>query len=450
MTYREAIDFLFDSLPMYQRIGSAAYKANLANTLELDRYFGHPHRLFPSIHVAGTNGKGSVSHMLASVFQEAGYRTGLYTSPHLLDFRERIRVNGKPVTEGAVVSFVTAHRGLIDRISPSFFEITVAMAFEHFRTRDVEMAVVEVGMGGRLDSTNIITPAVSVITNISMDHTEFLGKELPSIAREKGGIIKPGIPLVIGKTEPEAEQVLISMASESRSPVVMASRCYEPAFNTLNTEGRLLIRYRKPDMESGNQISNPGCPSSPATLLTVPCGLTGHYQMENVATVLTVIDLIRKQGWDIPGEAVQKGLSGVVEITGILGRWQTIGNNPRSICDTAHNRAGVEAVVRQLGQVPYRRLHIVWGMAGDKDINAILPLLPDQAEYYFTRAGIPRAMDEKRLQKAGAVFGLKGSSWPTVEEAYSAARNRAMPEDLIFTGGSTFVVADLLKSLGYG
>jgi dihydrofolate synthase / folylpolyglutamate synthase len=435
MTYQEATDFLFSSLPMYQRIGSAAYKANLDNTLALDAYFSHPHRCFPTIHVAGTNGKGSVSHMLASVFQEAGYRTGLYTSPHLLDFRERIRVNGDPVSEEEVVSFVTGHREAIDRVSPSFFEMTVAMAFDHFRTREVEMAVIEVGMGGRLDSTNIITPVVSVITNISPDHTEFLGKDLDSIAREKGGIIKPGVPLVVGNTGVRTEQLLSSLAHSLKAPVFTSMQRYEPVFATLTAENHLLIRYRT-GVDPGTNI------------LTIESGLTGQYQVDNVATVLTVTDLLPGLGWELPGRAVRQGIARVIENTGILGRWQTIGHHPRSICDTAHNQAGVESVVGQILQVPFRKLHMVWGMVGDKDIGAILPLLPKVAEYYFTRSGIPRAMDANLLRLAGEAAGLKGRAYPTVAEAYRAAMVNAGPEDLVFTGGSTFVVADLLKSLG--
>jgi len=434
MDYQETLRFLYESLPMYQRTGAAAYKANLDTTLALDRYFGHPHRNFPSVHVAGTNGKGSVSHLLASVLQESGRRTGLYTSPHLLDFRERIRVGGAPVPEKEVCRFVNDHRAIIDETAPSFFEMTVAMAFDWFSRDSVDAAVIEVGMGGRLDSTNILYPALSVITNISLDHTRFLGPDIPSIAAEKGGIIKPGIPVVLGPMVNEAEEVLTGMAAASRSPVYLARENLLPGFQTIATDGTALFHLR--------QAGSGGTE-------TFPCGLSGRYQGENLSTVLTSVKALNELGWNIDPEQVRRGLASVVHNTGIMGRFQVIGSNPRSICDCAHNPAGVAVLMEDVLQIPFRKLHIVWGMVGDKDREAILKLLPDHAAYYFSEPDIPRALPAGQLQKEASEHGLKGRSYPTVNEAYQAARSAADPRDLILTGGSTFTVAGLLGSLGY-
>lgn len=434
MTYQETLDFLFSSLPMYQRVGKAAYKANLDNTLALDAYFGHPHRSFRSIHVAGTNGKGSVSHMLASVLQEAGYQTGLYTSPHLLDFRERIRINGKPVPEAEVTDFVNRHHKIIREISPSFFEMTVAMAFDYFARQKVDVAIVETGLGGRLDSTNILSPELTIITNISMDHMEFLGNNLASIAREKGGIIKQGIPLVLGMAHEETEKLLLSMAGEKEVPVHLAYRTYESLFQTMNREGLVMHRIRELHSDS---------------IETITLDLAGDYQRENLITVRTALGLLKDRGWNISPEAVQEGLSSVVKNTGILGRWQTIGHNPRRICDTAHNQAGIAAAMKQLMQLPCKNLHMVWGMVADKELDAILPLLPGEATYYFTRSGVPRSLDPHVLKAAASVHGLKGELFPSVSEAYGAAMQNAGADDMIFVGGSTFVVADLLNASGY-
>ncbi|MCK5136137.1 MAG: bifunctional folylpolyglutamate synthase/dihydrofolate synthase [Bacteroidales bacterium] len=434
MTYQDAIDFLFSSLPMYQRQGKAAYKANLDNSLRMDAYFGNPHHSFPTIHVAGTNGKGSVSHMLASVFQQSGYKTGLYTSPHLLDFRERIRINGQPIPEQNVTEFVTDHQPIIVEVSPSFFEMTVAMAFDYFALQKVDVAIIETGLGGRLDSTNIITPQLSIITNISLDHTEFLGNDLASIAREKGGIIKQGIPLIIGHADRDTEQLFLSMAGEKQSPVTLAYHSFEPAFQTFNQEGNSLMRIR--NLGTGS-------------METLTCDLTGSYQQENVITALTAIGLLQKLGWNLPRNAMESGLVSVVKNTGIMGRWQTVGHHPRSICDTAHNQAGIEAVMKQVMSIPWKELHVVWGMVNDKDIGSILPLLPKKATYYFTRSSVPRSLDANQLHMEALACGLKGEAYPTVEEAYRAAQQKSGTSDMIFTGGSTFVVADLLKASGH-
>ena len=434
MNYREAIDFLFSSLPMYQREGKAAYKTNLDNTLRLDQYFGHPHRKYPAIHVAGTNGKGSVSHMLASALQHAGYRTALYTSPHLLDFRERIRVSGIPIPEKEVTGFVNDHSGIIREISPSFFEMTVAMALDHFAREKVDIAVIETGMGGRLDSTNVITPLLCVITNISPDHTEFLGNDLTSIAREKGGIIKSRVPLVLGKMEKSPEHVLTTMAAEKGAPVILARNLFRPVFHTYNPDGLSIIRMQ--DRSSGG-------------VEPIECDLGGDYQQENLATALSAVTCLRELGWDLPDTAVKKGLNSVAESTGLMGRWQVLGSNPRSICDTAHNRAGIEAVFKQVMQIPWKELHVVWGMVSDKDLRSIFPLLPERASYYFTRSVVPRSMDPGLLQEAAVQHGLSGRVFPSVKEAYEAALERAGNDDMILTAGSTFVVADLLLALGY-
>jgi len=390
MTYQEAIDFLFTSLPMYQRQGKAAYKSTLDNTHRLDQAFGHPHRNYPTIHVAGTNGKGSVSHMIASVLQASGLKTGLYTSPHLLDFRERIRINGQSI---------------------------------------VDVAVIETGMGGRLDSTNIIIPVLSVITNISLDHTEFLGTELTSIAREKGGIIKQGVPLLIGRAETPTLEVLRSMARERDAPVICASQIYKTQFLTLNLDGTMQLRFSKK-----------GFPSSES----IRCDLSGGYQEENIITAFTALEQLQKLNWLVSRSAIQDGFASVVASTGIMGRWQTIGHNPRSICDTAHNVDGIAAVISQIMQLPWLRLHMVWGMVNDKDLDSVLSLLPTEASYYFTPSSVPRSLEAKVLAECATRYGLNGRTFSSVEEAYRAAQDEAGSDDMIFTGGSTFVVADLL------
>ena len=355
MNYTEAIGFLFNSLPMYQRIGKAAYKANLENTHRLDEHFAYPHRRFPVIHVAGTNGKGSVSHMLASVFIRAGYKTGLYTSPHLLDFRERIKINGHPIPEDDVTRFVNENHDIIRDITPSFFEMTVAMAFEYFARQGVEMAVIETGMGGRLDSTNMVNPRLTIITNISMDHSQFLGDTPAAIAREKGGIIKEGVPLVLGKSSQESLEVLVSMAKEKGAPISRAPETFQAMFQTLNPDGT-------------SNFTLKSIPSGRVHQYT--CDLSGNYQQENISTVLTALGLLREMGWKLPETSIAGGLRMVTSVTGLMGRWQTVGHNPRSICDTAHNRAGITAVMEQVKQTPWKKLHVVWGMVNDKEIRS--------------------------------------------------------------------------------
>ncbi len=427
MSYQETLDFLFSQLPMYQRSGQAAYKADLVNTLALDKYFGHPHRTFRTIHVAGTNGKGSVSHLLASILQAAGYRTGLYTSPHLVDFRERIKIDGRMISEEDVVHFTDHHRGLIERVAPSFFEMTVAMAFDYFARKEVDVAVVEVGMGGRLDSTNIITPDLSVITNIGLDHTMFLGDSLRSIAGEKAGIIKPGVPVVVGRYQEEIEDVFRDKAKKQRAPIyfardlaVLKSVREQPEYQEVTVEAKFGSGiYRLP--------------------------LLGSYQQENFGTVLAALNILNQSWYELKPESVMKGVADVVKNTGLQGRWQKLSDHPLMICDTGHNADGISGVVKQLEQTRKEKLHIVWGMVNDKDVMSVMKLLPRDANYYFTQAAIPRAMDATLLAAAGYEAGLKGEIHPNVSEAVKNAKKNAGDNDLIFIGGSTFVVADALE-----
>lgn len=433
MDYQETIGFLFDSLPMYQRTGKAAYKANLDNTHALDRFLGHPHRKFRSIHIAGTNGKGSVSHMLASIFREAGYRTGLYTSPHLMDFRERIRVNGSMIPEKEVTAFVERIRGLSEKIRPSFFEITVAMAFDHFSREAVDIAIIETGMGGRLDSTNIITPLLSLITSISMDHAEFLGNTPEKIALEKAGIIKPGVPVVAGNNSASVDEVFKKVAAEKNSRIVFAGHERRFLFQTTDPEGLSLFHFSEQQQE-------------PARIIRTD--LLGTYQHENISLVLSAIEQLATTGLQIPVKAITDGFIRVTKNTGLRGRWEILGANPRIITDTAHNEGGVSSVMSQLQQIPTRNLHIVWGMVGDKPPEAVLRLLPRSASYYFTSPSIPRAMPADKLVGHATRAGLRGADCGTVENAFNQALAAATPDDTIFVGGSTFVVADLLAVTG--
>jgi len=430
-TYQEVLDYLYSQLPMFQRTGAAAYKDNLDNTIRLDEMFDHPHRSFKTIHVAGTNGKGSVSHMLASVLQEAGYKTGLYTSPHLKDFRERIRVNGEMITEDAVIQFTELfqHKNEIEKLEPSFFELTVLMAFDYFRSRKVDVAVIEVGLGGRLDSTNIITPEISVITNISFDHMYLLGDTLPKIAAEKAGIIKKGVPVVIGETSPETSLVFEQFAEKMQTKLVFADQEYRADYSMLTLDGKQSLNIRK-----NNQLF----------YLDLKLDLLGIYQRHNVPTVLKATDLLNENGWDLSENQIRKGLLNVIRNTGLLGRWQIIGHNPLVICDTGHNPAGIKLVVEQINQTAWKHLHMVIGMVNDKDQDEVLSLLPANATYYFTKASIPRAAEPEVLALKAKPFGLKGNCYTKVEQAFSAARENSEESDLIFIGGSTFVVAEIL------
>lgn len=431
MNYNDTLDYLFTRLPMFQRSGPAAYKNTLENTIRLDELYNHPHKCFKTIHVAGTNGKGSVSHMLASVLQTAGYKTGLYTSPHLKDFRERIRINGKMIQEQEVGDWVENYKinNEMWKIDPSFFELTVAMAFDYFARQQVDIAVVEVGLGGRLDSTNIITPEVSIITNIGLDHTNLLGDTIDKIAVEKAGIIKENIPVVIGQTQPDIKSVFENIAEQRNAPLFFADSEYEILYTMMGLDGKQLFTAEK-----NGQAVYPG----------LKLDLTGTYQKKNLPAVLKAIDILNQNGCVIHEESVYKGLQATVANTSLLGRWQVVGNSPLIICDTGHNEDGIKAVVEQIMNTAYKKLHFIFGTVADKNPENILKLLPRNATYYFTRADIPRAMNEHELaQKAGG-YGLSGDTYHTVMEALKAAKNKASVNDLIFVGGSTFVVAEIL------
>ncbi len=428
MTYKETLAYLYQQLPMFHRVGAAAYKANLDNTWAICNMLGNPERRLRCIHVAGTNGKGSTSHMLAAVLQSAGFKTGLYTSPHLKDFRERIRINGKMIPRKTVTTFVEKHRAGFEKIQPSFFEWTVGLAFDYFAQQQVDIAVIEVGLGGRLDSTNVIDPLVSVITNISFDHKNLLGNTLKKIAGEKAGIIKPGRPVVIGETQPEVKSVFIRKAKEVKTQLTFADQQIE-----LKVQKRIGKKLPVRIVRSAEGFSG-----------TLQSELPGHYQLKNIATVLQTVAELRRQGLSIPAAAVRKGISGVTALTGLQGRWQTLSKNPLTIADTGHNEAGIHEVLHMLKHTPHRRLHIVLGMVGDKDIRNILKLLPQKATYYFCRAGIPRALDAGELQKMGFRAGLRGENCETVKKALKAAQHKAGKGDLVFVGGSTFTVAEVI------
>eukprot|EP01029_Cantina_marsupialis_P019708 TRINITY_DN4586_c0_g1_i1.p3 TRINITY_DN4586_c0_g1~~TRINITY_DN4586_c0_g1_i1.p3 ORF type:complete len:429 (+),score=42.98 TRINITY_DN4586_c0_g1_i1:97-1383(+) len=428
MNYQQTLDYMFTQLPMYQRTGKAAYKANLDNTLALDEYFQHPHRKFKSIHVAGTNGKGSVSHSIASVLQESGLKVGLYTSPHLRDFRERIKINGELIPEQEVVDFIKVHKGKFEEIQPSFFEMTVALAFDYFARMEVDIAVIEVGLGGRLDSTNIIDPILSIITNISLDHTNLLGTELSQIAKEKAGIIKKNVPLVVGEKQTEIADLFCQTASQRGTNIQFAEDIYAlESVEYLDTLQK--IEYKSFGDSSGVEIK---------------CDLLGQYQQKNIRTALCGIEELKKLGYCIPIETIKQGFANVVRNTGLLGRWQYLGHNPKVICDTGHNLAGIKEILEQISRTEYRNLHIVFGMVDDKNIDDILRLMPKNANYYFTKASIPRALDQEILQKKAEVFELIGNHYSRVDLALGYAKQNASKDDLIFVGGSTFVVAEVV------
>ncbi|WP_438711341.1 bifunctional folylpolyglutamate synthase/dihydrofolate synthase [Aquimarina muelleri] len=405
MTYRETLDWMFAQLPMYQRQGASAYKIDLHNTKQLAVYLKAPETKFKSIHVAGTNGKGSTSHMLASVLQESGYKVGLYTSPHLKDFRERIRINGEKISEKYIIDFISKHQSYFENNQLSFFEMTVGLGFQYFAESGVDIAIIEVGLGGRLDSTNIITPEVSVITNIGLDHVRFLGDTLEKIAKEKAGIIKNHIPAVIGRTTLETKKVFIEKATDSKSDIYFAEE------------------YKGTIYDSD---------------------LKGNYQKENIKTVLQTVLVLQKKGWVINEINIRNGLSKVVANTGLLGRWQIVKEKPKVICDTAHNSDGLVVALEQLLEENYECLHIVLGVVDDKDLDTILPLFPTQAKYYFCKPDILRGLDEEELRKKALKFGLTGDSHKSVKNAYKSALQMSADVDVIYVGGSTFVVAEII------
>jgi len=424
ITYQETLDFLYSQLPMFQRIGAAAYKADLNNTLALCLMLNHPERDFPAIHIAGTNGKGSSSHMLASIFQEAGYKTALYTSPHLIDFRERIRVNGQMIPKENVVEFVEKYKNQFEAIKPSFFELTFAMALDFFSAQKVDIAIMETGMGGRLDSTNVVLSQLSIITNIGMDHMAFLGDSLPKIAAEKAGIIKPNTPVIIGEYHDETEKVFTEKASSMKAPIYFAS----DRFQVIQNEESFEI-YK--DNSLWNRIKLP---------------LQGYYQTKNLATVSQAYVMLQEQ-WKLTEEHFLRGLERVVANTSLMGRWQQVQLNPRVILDTGHNEHGLKLTMQQLERNEYKNLYFVLGLVNDKEVQKILKLLPSKAHFYLCQARIPRALPIAQLEKSCHELSLNYQSFNSVADAYEAALKDAQADDMIFVGGSTFVVAEVLEML---
>lgn len=424
--YQKTIEYLFDSAPLFQNVGKEAYKEGLYNTHELDKHFGHPHRQFKCIHVAGTNGKGSCSHTIAAILQSAGYKVGLYTSPHLVDFRERIRINGNKIPEEYVIDFVQENKNFFEPLHPSFFELTTTMAFNYFAESKIDIAVIEVGLGGRLDCTNIINPELCLITNISYDHTQFLGKTIEQIATEKAGIIKPDTPVVIGEATPETRNVFVQKASSVNAPITFAEDNPQIINYTISQTNQIIYQT----------INNK----------TIKGELRGFYQIKNTNTILTAIAKLQQLGFSITEKAIKEGFGHVCELTGLMGRWQQLQSSPTLICDTGHNVGGITYIAEQLAKQTYRKLHIVIGMVNDKDIRSVLKLLPETACYYFTKASVKRALDEKELQQLAFEAGLRGESFPNVRIAVRTALEKASVEDLIFVGGSSFIVADLLST----
>ena len=435
MNYQETIDYLFSRTTSYENQGATGYKEGLDTSYKLDEHFGHPHESFRSIHVAGTNGKGSVAHLIAAELQVSGYKVGLYTSPHLIDFRERIRINGTPIDEDYVVKFVEEEKEFFEPLNPSFFELTTAMAFKFFKEKTVDIAVIEVGLGGRLDCTNIITPIVSIITNISLDHTQLLGSSLEQIAFEKGGIIKKNVPVIIGEAKPETRAVFSALASEMQAPIYFAEDEQEIVSSELKGE---YIHYKA------------------AHLGEFDCELTGEYQPRNMNTVVVAMHRLVEMGYladcideknnHLIAEEMSNAFKNVTKITGLMARWQTVRENPRVICDTGHNPGAWEYLGKQLENLNCQKLRIIFGIVEDKDIYGVMALLPKNATYFFTKGSTKRAFPETSLKIFGEQFGLKGECYPTVIEAYQAAMQGATSEDVIFIGGSTYIVADFLKT----
>lgn len=411
---------------MFHRIGAAAYKADLTNTVALCNLLKNPQNSFKSIHVAGTNGKGSTSHMLAAVLQNAGYKTALYTSPHLKDFRERIRINGEMIPEKTVTEFVNQYKSSFEKIQLSFFEWTVGLAFDYFAREKVDIAIIETGLGGRLDSTNIITPELSIITNISYDHMQLLGDTLEKIAFEKAGIIKESVPVIIGERQEETEAVFLKQASNVRTKILFASDSIKAEPLSQNS-----------DEQSFNIFSDDKILFSDLKL-----NLAGNYQQKNICTVICAIELLKKSFTKISEANIRSGLQNVQSLTGLRGRWQKLSDSPLIICDVGHNKSGIEFIVEQISKTKFEKLHMVIGVVNDKDISGILELLPQNAKYYFCKANIPRALDAEELQMKAKVFGLNGNSYPSVSAAIDAAKANSNADDLIFIGGSTFVVAE--------
>lgn len=427
MTYQQTVEYLYSRTPVFEHVGASAYKEGLSNTLALDAHLGHPHRQYRTIHVAGTNGKGSCSHTLAAMLQAQGYRVGLYTSPHLVDFRERIRVNGQMISRQRVVDFVHDERSFFEPLHPSFFELTTALAFLYFAEQHVDVAVIEVGLGGRLDCTNIITPLLSVITNISFDHTQFLGNTLALIAAEKAGIVKPGVPVLIGENRPETRSVFTVHAQEAGASIVFADDEPEVMSSTADLQhGGRIYQTRHFGVLKGE--------------------LGGDYQQQNTNTVLKAVSLLRRQGLQLSDENVRRGLASVTDMTGLAGRWQRIHEHPAAICDTGHNEGGWHYLSQQIAAQPCHQLRIVFGMVDDKDVDTVMTLLPKQAVYYWTQASSKRAFPATEIAIRGQHHGLQGVVCPNVYKAYCQALADADVADFIFVGGSSYVVADLLSA----
>lgn len=427
MNYQETLDYLYQRLPMFQRVGSKAFKKNLDNSFALDDALGNPHREFRSLHIAGTNGKGSVSNMLASILQESGFKVGLYTSPHLRSFTERIRINGEPIPEAKVIEFVERLKPDIERIAPSFFEVTVAMAFDHFRNEKVDFAVIEVGLGGRLDSTNIIHPFAGAITNISFDHVNFLGNTLAKIAFEKAGIFKEGIPFVIGEGHPETLPVFEKVAREKGANIVLSENVYELHKGFLDIDDKHITLKNDRGKLSFYKL-----------------GLLGEFQARNARTALVLVEQLVKMGVEIDHDSIHAGFGNVAQNTGFRGRMSILQEEPTVLTDVGHNEAGVKEVLKAIGRFKFDRLHMVWGMVNDKDRKKILAMLPKNARFYFVRPDVPRGLDANTLQEEALESGLNGEAWPSVQAGLDAALEAADKDDFIFVGGSTFVVAEIV------
>lgn len=424
MNYQETLDYLFNVTPLFQNIGKDAYKEGLDNTILLDNHFNNPHKKFRTIHIAGTNGKGSCSHTIAAILQSAGYKTGLYTSPHLIDFSERIKVNGEPIEKEFVINFVKQNKDFFEPLHPSFFELTTAMAFLYFAEKEVDVAVIEVGLGGRLDCTNIITPDLSIITNISFDHTQFLGNTLKDIAKEKAGIIKENRPVIIGEYTLETKTVFEDKAKSTNSDIVFAE------------DNKLINGYKQ--TENGLLLYKSD------KIKDLYGELNGLYQVKNTNTILNAIYKLIELGYNIEETNIKNGFQNVCHLTGLMGRWQKLEENPTIICDTGHNIGGMKYIVEQLSRMKYDKLHIIIGMVNDKDINGVISLLPQNAIYYFTQATVKRALPAEQVKEIANNHGLKGEAYSSVEKALTIAKNNAKENDLIFIGGSTFIVADLI------
>ncbi len=428
MTYQQTLDYLYARLPVFHRIGAAALKPGLGNIIALCDIIDNPQNSFETIHIAGTNGKGSTSHYLAAILQAAGYKTGLYTSPHVKDFRERIRVNGQMISKDFVVKFVAEKMPLYKDIDASFFELTVALAFDYFKKKKVDIAIIETGLGGRLDSTNIICPRLSIITNIGYDHMDLLGNTLAAIASEKAGIIKTNTPVVIGERNEETAPIFIAKAQAEKAPIIFAEDIYGLKKQSQSALKLAIEVTNKSTKKKSNYISQ----------------LTGNYQLKNIATVLTSVSQLRQQGFVIPEKAVKEGLAKVVSITGLLGRWQVINQKPYTVADTGHNYDGLIQTMQQLKELKKEQLHIVFGVVADKDLDKVLPLLPKKAHYYFCKPNLMRGLDATILQEKAAQYGLNGEAYTTCKKAYNAAVRHANANDAIYIGGSTFVVGEII------